>query len=102
MIDTKTDNFDPSIFEKGIIIPKKGVFELKKMADNNIDVSMTISVDDTFLYASINDNYFLSIRQIARPYPNYRNAIPKKTVRNFFVKKKFPSRGRKRNEDYVR
>ncbi len=87
MIDTIIDKSDLEIFRDGVIIPKKGVFELKKMAENDKNSSITISIDDTFLYASINDCYFLSVRLIARTYPNYQNAIPTNPIRHFFVDK---------------
>jgi len=62
----------------GIIIPKKGVYELKKIAESHPNKSVTVSVDDSFLYAST-DNYFISIRLIAREYPKYQAVIPNKT-----------------------
>ena len=87
MIDTEIDNFDPEIFGNGIIVPRKGVFELKKLADNDKNSLITVSVDNTFLYASIEGSYFLSIRLLSRTYPNYRNAIPENPIRHFFVDK---------------
>jgi DNA polymerase-3 subunit beta len=62
----------------GIIIPKKGVYELKKIAEAQPTKDILISVDDSFLYAST-DNYFISIRLIAREYPKYQAVIPNKT-----------------------
>jgi DNA polymerase III subunit beta len=63
----------------GIIIPRKGVFELKKIAENYVDNSLKLSVDDSFIYVNANDEYFLSIRLIAREYPKYQAVIPAKT-----------------------
>jgi DNA polymerase-3 subunit beta len=64
----------------GIIIPRKGVNELKKLADTFQDAEITIAVDDSFLYASIADQYFISLRLIAREYPKYQAVIPSKTT----------------------
>ncbi len=63
----------------GIIVPKKGVFELKRVAESDINGTISISVDDSFLYVNLNNNYKLSIRLIARDYPKYQAVIPSKT-----------------------
>lgn len=63
----------------GIIIPKKGINEIKKITDLFSETKLTISVDDSFLYLNANDQYFLSIRLIAREYPKYQTVIPSKT-----------------------
>lgn len=64
----------------GIIIPKKGVNELKKLAESNLDATISLSVDDSFLYAKLEDSYYISIRLIARDYVKYQAVIPSKTT----------------------
>jgi len=71
----------------GIIIPKKGVFELKKLADSFSGEKIKLSVDESFLYVSSGDKYFLSIRLIAREYPKYQAVIPSKTTQRMDVDK---------------
>lgn len=66
----------------GVIIPKKGIAELKKLADSNANEEINLNLDESFLYASINNDYFLSIRLIAREYPKYQTVIPSKTAYN--------------------
>ncbi|MBT7611491.1 MAG: DNA polymerase III subunit beta [Bacteriovoracaceae bacterium] len=63
----------------GIIIPKKGVHELKKISETFPDAILRLSVDDSFMYVSADETYFLSIRLIAREYPKYQAVIPSKT-----------------------
>ncbi|MEX1099046.1 MAG: DNA polymerase III subunit beta [Bacteriovoracaceae bacterium] len=63
----------------GVIIPRKGISEIKKIADSYADSTLTISLDESFLYLSANDEYFLSVRLIAREYPKYQTVIPSKT-----------------------
>jgi len=50
----------------GVIIPKKGISELKKISENNTESNLQISLDDSFMYINSEDNYYLSIRLIAR------------------------------------
>ena len=64
--------------KKGIIIPRKGVLELKRIAESDTNGSITISVDDSFLYLNLNGTYYLNIRLIARGYPKYESVIPSK------------------------
>ena len=60
----------------GIIVPKKGVNELKRMTDSE-SATIEIAVDESFLFAKVNEEYTLSIRLIARDYPKYQAVIPK-------------------------
>ncbi len=69
----------------GIIIPKKGISELKRIADSYPDSSLKISVDESFMYINANDMYYLSIRLIAREYPKYQTVIPSKTTLKMIV-----------------
>lgn len=71
---------DNSHLVDGIIIPRKGVNELKKLADSNSEKVIKFSIDESFLYANANNEYLLSIRLIARDYPKYQTVIPNKTT----------------------
>ncbi len=63
----------------GLIIPKKGVNELKKIADANLNQQIGISIDESFIYLNANDSYYLAIRLISKEYLKYQAVIPKKT-----------------------
>lgn len=71
----------------GIIIPKKGVGEMKKLADTYPNKSLKVSVDDSFLYLEAEGEYYLTIRLIAREYPKYQAVIPNKTTYSLKVDK---------------
>jgi DNA polymerase-3 subunit beta len=75
------NNFSSSnqVLQDGVILPKKGINELKKLAEAYIDSDFTINLDESFMYASANEEYYLSIRLIAREYPKYQTVIPSKT-----------------------
>lgn len=64
----------------GFIIPKKGVFELKKMADSYQDKAIQIYLDESFININFDNETYLSIRLIAREYPKYQTVIPNKTT----------------------
>ncbi|MBF0363566.1 MAG: DNA polymerase III subunit beta [Oligoflexia bacterium] len=72
---------------EGVIIPRKGVNELKKIADSYPNDDMEISVDDSFAYINVKSHYYLSIRLVARLYPKYQNVIPSKTAYQMSVDK---------------
>jgi len=76
-IDLPKDNIEALV--NGIILPKKGVYEIKKMAEGYPDEMIDISVDEAFVYFSVRNEYFISVRLITREYPKYQAVIPSKT-----------------------
>ncbi len=80
LVETEVDVYNIDTLINGIIIPKKGVAELKKIAESIISKKIVLSVDDSFIYASYEDRYFLSIRLISKEYLKYQAVIPKKTT----------------------
>jgi DNA polymerase III subunit beta len=79
LLDTNLEILQNESLQHGIIIPRKGVAELKKLAVNYPNKNLTISVDDSFIYTKVEEEYFLTIRLIAREFPKYSNIIPNKT-----------------------
>jgi DNA polymerase-3 subunit beta len=69
----------------GVIIPRKGVNELKKLADSFPGEELVFSLDDSSLYVCKEEEYYLSIRLISREYPKYQSAIPDKTTYQFQI-----------------
>jgi DNA polymerase-3 subunit beta len=67
------------ILKNGIIIPRKGITELKRLAENFPMKEIKLSTDDSFLYANGENTYQLAIRLVAREYPKYQTVIPNKT-----------------------
>ncbi len=64
--------------KKGMIIPKKGLGELKKILDEEKPESIRIAFDQGYFYAHSGSTY-LFIRLIEGEYPDYRQVIPKAT-----------------------
>jgi len=79
LLETEVDSKHIDTLINGIIIPRKGVNEIKKMAESMTE-SITIGLDEFFIYLNLGDRYFLSIRLIAREYPKYQAVIPTKTT----------------------
>lgn len=79
LVETELSNNKIEALINGIIIPKKGVAELKKIAEAYPDHQIGISVDESFIYLNANNTYLLAIRLIAKEYLKYQAIIPKKT-----------------------
>lgn len=79
LLDLNNFESDNQVLKDGVIVPKKGIAELKKLAESYIDSDLIINLDESFLYACANEEYYLSIRLIAREYPKYQTVIPSKT-----------------------
>ena len=71
----------------GIIIPRKGILELKRIAETEIETEIKVHVDDSFIYVNASDKYYLSIRLITREYPKYQAVIPTRTTCKLTVDK---------------
>jgi DNA polymerase-3 subunit beta len=80
MIDTELSDNNIENLINGIIIPRKGVNELKRVAESNTNTDINISVDDSFMYVNCDEKYYLSVRLISREYPKYQAVIPQKTT----------------------
>lgn len=83
LIESELDGSRVEALINGIIIPKKGVQELKKITDTYPGQDIHISVDESFIYLNANESYYLAIRLISKEYLKYQAVIPKKT--NFFA-----------------
>lgn len=80
LIDIHNFETENHLLEDGIIVPRKGVLELKKMAESYPEAIVTFTLDESFLCAQVDEDYFLSIRLIAREYPKYQTILPSKTM----------------------
>ena len=72
---------------QGIIIPRKGISEIKRAIETTKSDSLFVSVDDSFIYLNINHEYFLTVRLISRDFPKYEAYIPKTSVYKLSINK---------------
>ncbi len=85
LIDTHEFIGENKFLNDGVIIPRKGISELKKIADSYPQDEVVISLDDSFMFVNARNEYYLSIRLIAREYPKYQTVIPSKTINRFII-----------------
>jgi DNA polymerase-3 subunit beta len=76
LIDRSFSKEGLKLFESGVIVPKKGLFEIKKLMESaNSDEQVEISVDGAQLVLKTQDS-LLMIRLIEGKYPNYKKLLP--------------------------
>ncbi len=85
LLDTHEFIGENKFLGDGVIIPKKGISELKKIAETFPEDEISISLDDSFMFVNARNEYYLSIRLIAREYPKYQTVIPSKTSNRFYI-----------------
>lgn len=85
LLDTQEFIGENKFLVDGVIIPRKGIAELKKIADTYPEDDVAISLDDSFMFVNAKNEYFLSVRLIAREYPKYQTVIPSKTTNRFHI-----------------
>ncbi len=76
---------DFSCFEKGSILPKKGIFELRKIIDkdnNNLEIGI---VENNFVV--IDNNTVLIMRLVDADFPDYKRVIPEKSGNTAIINK---------------
>ncbi len=87
LIEADLNSKNNESLTNGVIIPRKGVYELKKVSESYPNKTLSISVDDSYMYVTYEDQYYLGIRLIAREYPKYQAVIPNKTNYSLTVEK---------------
>lgn len=85
LLDTNEFIGENKFLVDGVIVPRKGISELKKIADTYPEDDVSISLDDSFMFVNARNEYYLSIRLIAREYPKYQTVIPSKTANHFVI-----------------
>lgn len=85
LLDTAEFIGENKFLTDGVIVPRKGISELKKIADTYPEDEVAISLDDSFMFVNARNEYYLSIRLIAREYPKYQTVIPSKTTNRFHI-----------------
>jgi DNA polymerase-3 subunit beta len=85
LLDTHEFIGENKYLADGVIVPRKGISELKKIADTFPEEDVSISLDDSFMFVNARNEYYLSIRLIAREYPKYQTVIPSKTTNRFHI-----------------
>jgi len=69
---------------KGILIPRKGAFELRKIMDTAKEVSIMVDAGYFYMFA---DNAVVFVKEMDLEYPDYTRVIPTSNDKSFRVKK---------------
>ena len=75
LMDIPQDPKNTFSLKKGLIIPKKGVGELRKLLESSTDEEFEIACDENLLRVNTGD-FKLWIRPIDAEYPDYKRVIP--------------------------
>ncbi len=82
LIKTEAENIVNEQFERGFILPKKGLIELKKIIESETEIIKIGVTDNIFSY--MNKNMTFVMRMIDGEFPDFKRVIPEKTD-NFSV-----------------
>jgi len=74
MVDRKTSGTDKLELTSGVIVPKKGLNEIKKLLDSTSD-AVELAIEGSQLIIR-HDQTLLLIRLIEGKYPNYQQLVP--------------------------
>lgn len=73
--------------KKGIIFPKKGVYELFKILDEKKDIDILVSlIENSIIFKA--DDLILSVRLLSGGFPDYQEIIPKETKYKIKINRK--------------
>lgn len=84
LIDEAVCDLDTIGASKGILMPRKGAFELRKIMDTAKEVS--IMVDNGYFYMFA-DNAVVFVKEMDLEYPDYTRVIPTSNDKMFRVKR---------------
>jgi len=76
---------DFKIFEKGLILPKKGIYELRKIISKDNENLKIGVVDNNFTI--IDENTVLIMRLVDGEFPDYKRVIPEKCETTSIINK---------------
>jgi len=83
LIERKLEGADVSRFDRGVIVPRKGIHELKRLLEED-DEPVEIGFRKSTGVIRKKD-VLLVVRLIDGEFPDYRQVIPKETKRNLIV-----------------
>ncbi len=75
LMDAPFEEIGTLELKKGLIIPKKGASELRKLLESTTAETFEMSCDENLIRASVGD-YHIWIRPIDGEYPDYRRVMP--------------------------
>jgi DNA polymerase-3 subunit beta len=84
LIDGELFSNENESIQEGVIIPKRGLLELKRLVEEDPQGSLQVSFDQKHLFVKFH-HVFLYIRLISGTYPNYKQVIPQSSTKKVMV-----------------
>ncbi len=84
MIDKYIENIQDMKIDKGVMIPKKGMLELNKLATEGDKIHIGFKQNN---FIAKKDNSIIVVRLLETKFPDYNSVIPKEVKHNIRVKK---------------
>lgn len=75
MLEVPCDQIGSLDLRKGMILPRKGVAELRKILESSTEESFEVTCDENLFRTTVGD-YQLWIRPIDGEYPDYKRVLP--------------------------
>ncbi len=84
LVDKNTENLDSLRLEKGVMIPKKGLIELNKLASEGEKISIGFKENNC---VAKNENSLIIIRLLESKFPDYKDVISIELKNNIKIKR---------------
>ncbi|MFH1223269.1 MAG: DNA polymerase III subunit beta [Pseudomonadota bacterium] len=84
MVDDSICDLDAIGAGKGILLPRKGAYELRKIMDTSKEVSIMVDNGYFYMYA---DNAIVFAKEMDLEYPEYSRVVPTTNDKQFRVKR---------------
>lgn len=85
LVERKADEKIINSFKQGVIIPRKGLHEIRKLIDN-IDGDIELAVEGSQIIVRYGTT-ILMVRLIEGKYPNYQQLIPQNLTKHLLLKR---------------
>ena len=86
LMDTAVENLGNVKLTKGMIIPRKGAIELRKLLESTNEEEFELTCDENLIRVNLG-RFKIWIRPLDAEYPDYRRVLPGELPNKFFCRK---------------
>jgi DNA polymerase-3 subunit beta len=88
LVDRQIENNKTSEVTAGVIVPRKGLHEVRKILESNRDGQVQVAIEGAQLIVK-NASTLLMVRLIEGRYPNYQQLIPQNLKKKIYVSRSY-------------